>query len=129
MVAISPGSNPGESWETTQVTFPFCGITRIGLPQFGLLLPKSSGVILKTSYSQDQAAILRGHGSTILSGEGFVETVRGESPLTFVPTCGHLDRKPFYCFSKTTISVKGLPSFPVPDIWNVWVLPSLESVA
>jgi hypothetical protein len=53
----------------------------MGLLQFGDLLLKNDSLFLKTSYSHQQAAILRGTCSSILSGEGFDEVVRGESPL------------------------------------------------
>ena len=51
------------------------------LLQFALLLLKNHGYFCQNRYAHQQAAILRGTFSSILSGEGFDEVERGESPL------------------------------------------------
>jgi hypothetical protein len=56
-------------------------ITCMQLLQFAILLLKNHSLFCETSYSHQQAAILRGTFSSILSGEGLDEMERGELPL------------------------------------------------
>ena len=53
----------------------------IGLLQFSLLLLKNHSLFSQNRYAHEQAAILRGTFSSLLSGEGFDEVGRGELPL------------------------------------------------
>jgi len=53
----------------------------IRLLQISILLLKNHSLFLQNRYSHQQAAILRGTFSSILSGEGFDEVERGELPF------------------------------------------------
>jgi hypothetical protein len=80
----------GFSWQT--VKLPGTNHYQIRLLQSASLLLKNHSLFLQNRYALQQAAILRGTFSSILSGEGFDEVERGELPFVFwaMPLAGFI---------------------------------------
>src|SRR5580658_8098365 len=78
---ILRGAVPSEG--VYQAKLPRTSHYQTRLPHSALLLLKNHSLFLENRYSLQQAAILRGTFSSILSGEGFDEVERGELPFVF----------------------------------------------
>jgi hypothetical protein len=77
------GLSPKSAFPSSLEKLPRTSHYQTRLPQSAALLLKNHSLFLQNSYALQQAAILRGTFSSILSGEGFDEVERGELPFVF----------------------------------------------